>query len=352
MTQRPQAIIHLRHVVDNWKTLGKLNPASTTAAVVKANGYGLGASAVGRALARAGCGSFFVAYAEEGKTLRKTLGTGARIFVLNGPTSQGLKTYHEYNLTAVLNNPEQVRIWESYIGSGNCALHFDTGMHRLGLSPDTLETDRETMLKLQPVLVMSHLSCADEPGHTLNAFQRAKFREIAAAFPDTPASLANSAGCYLGQDYAFDLTRPGLALFGGSEPHGKAKLKHAVTLQAIVLSVFDVAPGDPIGYGATYTADKPMRLATIGLGYADGLPRSGSNALLAFIDKKAHPVIGRVSMDLTTIDVTDSEKPVKAGARVEILGAHAKLEEQAARCGTLGYELLTGLGNRVERVYA
>ena len=352
MTNRPHATIHLRHIVDNWTALSRLHPASSTAAVLKADAYGLGAAPVGRALARAGCGTFFVAYAEEGKALRKTLGSGARICVLNGPTNQDLKAYHEFKLTAVLNSAEQVDLWESYIGAGNCALHFDTGMNRLGLTREALANGWNTMLKLQPVMVMSHLACADQPDHPLNGEQIARFREIVGAFPDTPASLSNSAGCFLGPDYSFDLTRPGIALYGGSNPRGLIKIKHAVTLQAVILSAFDVDAGDTVGYGATATAERPMRLATIGIGYADGLPRSGSNTLQAYIDGKACPTIGRVSMDLITIDVTDQEKRVNAGDRVEILGADAKLEEQAARCGTLGYELLTGLGNRVERVYA
>ena len=261
-----------------------------------------------------------------------------------------LRTYKDARLTAVLSSPDHVELWRQ-ARDLPCALHFDTGMNRLGLKPDILETAGEALRKLAPVLVMSHLACADEPDHALNAAQLRAFDPITSAFPDTPASLCNSAGCYLGKAYAHDLTRPGIALYGGSVPPQKVKLRHAVTLQAEILSVFKAKAGETVGYGATFTVPEDMTLATVGLGYADGMLRAASNKLTGWVDGVPCPVVGRISMDLITLDVSKAQRAAKAGTRVEFLGSHAKLEEQAARAGTLGYELLTGLGSRVERVY-
>ena len=351
MSRLPRAYIHLNNIAENWRTLDRLHPGASTAAVVKADAYGLGAPRVARALAGAGCDTFFVAYTEEAIAVRRALGPAlGRIFVLNGPAASELRTYKDARLTAVLSGPEHVELWRQARGLP-CALHFDTGMNRLGLKPDILETSGEALRKLAPVLVMSHLACADEPDHALNAAQLRAFDPITSAFPDTPASLCNSTGCYLGKAYAHDLTRPGIALYGGSVPPQKVKLRHAVTLQAEILSVFKAKAGETVGYGATFTVPEDMTLATVGLGYADGMLRAASNKLTGWVDGVPCPVVGRISMDLITLDVSKAQRAAKAGTRVEFLGSHAKLEEQAARAGTLGYELLTGLGSRVERVY-
>ena len=350
MSSQPRATVHLTHIVANWRTLAALHPKANTSAVVKANAYGLGADRVSAALASAGCDTFFVAYPEEGAVVRKAVGPAPSIFVLNGPAPASLHLFHTHSLIAVLNSPAQTRLW-SDAGSLPCALHFDTGINRLGLPASMLETEGEALRGLNPVLIMSHLACADEPDHALNAVQLAAFRKITEAFPGVPASLANSAGCYLGRDYGFQVTRPGIALYGGSIPPARIQLQHAVTLDAEILSVFPVKAGETVGYGATYTAPQDMILATIGLGYADGVLRSASNCFIGWLDGVPCPVTGRVSMDLITIDVSKAQQSAKAGERVEFLGANAKLEDQAARANTLGYELLTGLGTRVERLY-
>ena len=350
MSSQPRATVHLNNIVANWRTLAGLNPKANTAAVVKANAYGLGADRVSAALAAAGCDTFFVAYPEEGAAVRKAVGPGPAIFVLNGPSASTMHLFHASALTAVLNSKAQIDLWAEAPGLP-CALHFDTGMNRLGLPASMLQTDGDALRALTPVLVMSHLACADEPDHAMNAAQLAAFSEIAAAFPGVPASLANSAGCYLGRDYGFQLTRPGLALYGGSTPPARVAIQHAVTLEAELLSVFPVKAGETVGYGATYTAPQDALLATVGLGYADGVPRSASNCFIGWLDGTPCPVTGRVTMDLITIDVSKAQPVAKAGRRVEFLGAHAKLEDQAARANTLGYELLTGLGTRVERLY-
>ena len=351
MSQLPRATIHLSNIVANWRALDALHPGATTSAVVKADGYGLGAGPVSRALMRAGCSSFFVAYLEEGLALRKTLGLGPRIFVLNGPTRKEMSAYVTAGLTAVLSSLDHVKAWTN-APKGTAALHFDTGMNRLGLKPSVLQTALPALHKLQPVLVMSHLACADESANPMNAAQRKAFDAISAAFPDTPASLANSDGCYLGKAYGYDLIRPGLALYGGTRPPKGMRINAGLTLDAAVLTVFDAEMGEKVGYGATHTLAQDAVLATVGIGYADGLLRGGANALIAYLDGIACPVLGRISMDLATIDVSKAQDKAKAGVRVEFIGEHAKLEDQAARAGTLGYELLTGLSNRVERVYA
>ncbi|KCZ52492.1 hypothetical protein HY29_04200 [Hyphomonas beringensis] len=350
MISRPQATIHLANIAANWQALDRLNPGSTTAAVIKANGYGLGDHMIAQTLMKMGCTTFFVAHIEEAVNIRRLLGAGARIFVLNGVTLRQARIFIDKDLTPVLSTDQHVALWAQAPRIG-CALHFDTGMNRLGLSPDRLSSQAETMRKLQPLLVMSHLACADEPDNPLNAQQLKAFAQIAAAFPDVPASLANSAGCFLGHEYAFDLTRPGIALYGGSQPPLGITLQPAITLEALVLSVFEGKAGQSVGYGATHMLKQDTLLATVALGYADGIPRSGGNALMSYLDGTPCPVLGRISMDLITIDVSKAQKAAKPGARVEFLGYNAKLEEQAARAGTLGYELLTGLGYRVKRNY-
>jgi alanine racemase len=317
---------------------------------VKADAYGLGATKVGRALKVAGCSTFFVAYLDEGLTLRKAVGRGPRIFVLNGPMRGELAAYRDAELTAVLSSELHLKLW-STAARGTCAIHVDTGMNRLGLPMALVDTEATALRRLAPVLVMSHLACADEPKHPMNLRQRRAFEEVADAFPDTPASLANSAGCFLGKGFGFDLTRPGLALYGGSIPPAGVELKPGVVLEATVLSLFTGHKGTSVGYGATHTLTEDRLLATCAIGYADGLPRAGSGKLKGWIDGVACPVAGRISMDLVTLDVTDGPKSVKPGSRVEFLGENAKLEAQAAACGTLGYELLTGLGPRVQRNY-
>lgn len=346
----PRAHVQTRNIVANWQALDALHPGASTAAVVKADAYGLGAVRVARALRAAGCDTFFVAYPEEGAALRKAVGRAARIFVLNGPQRGQLPLYRDAGLTAVLSSEAQVKLW-SGAPKGTCALHFDTGMNRLGLPAALAETESVALNRMQPVLIMSHLACADEPAHKMNAAQRAAFNAITDAFPDTPGSLANSAGCYLGKGYAYDLTRPGIALYGGSHPPASLPLKPAVILDAPIISIFTGRKGRTVGYGATHTLEEDRLLATCAIGYADGLPRSGAGQLRAWIDGQPCPVVGRISMDLVTIDLTGAGRNAKPGTRVEFLGENAKLEEQAALCGTLGYELLTGLGPRVERVY-
>jgi len=350
MSFLPRATVLTSNIVDNWHALDALHPGATTAAVVKADGYGLGAAQVANALKEAGCQTFFVAYLEEGTSLRKNIGRGPRIFVLNGPVRGQLSSYTNAGLTAVLSSEHHLKLWTKE-RPGTCAIHADTGMNRLGLPPSVIDTEATAIRRLAPVLVMSHLACADDPKNPMNLAQRRAFEAVADAFPDSPASLANSAGCYLGKNYGFDLTRPGIALYGGTTPPPNVGLKPAMILEASVISVFTGRKDTTVGYGATHTLSEDRLLATCAIGYADGLPRSGSGRLGGWIEGVRCPVAGRISMDLVTLDITDGPAGVKPGTRVEFLGEHAQLEAQAEACGTLGYELLTGLGRRVQRQY-
>lgn len=350
MSSGPTANVHLENVVANWRTLDALN-ASETGAVVKAAGYGHGAAPVALALSQAGCRTFFVAHAREGVEVRDAIGGEPIVYVLNGPDSGDLGLYADAGLRTVLNTPAQLDIWRSSGLDSPVALKFDTGMNRLGLRPEIAGDLAVTGNGLSVAHVMSHLACADEPGHAKNTQQLKAFGEVVRHFPGTPASLANSAGCYLGGDYAFNLTRPGIALYGGSHAPDGIELKPGLTLTAPVLSVHTGRAGETVGYGATKTFDQDTVLATVALGYADGLPRSASNSGFGVIGGMRCPIVGRISMDLTTVDVTGAKEWAKPGARIEFIGAAANLEEQADCAGTLGYELITGLGSRVERLY-
>lgn len=350
MSSGPIAHVHLSNIVANWRALGGLNPSSETGAVVKADGYGHGAAVVSGALAHAGCQTFFTAHAHEGAVVRKAVGGDAVIYVLNGPSAEDVPLYASAALRPVINSMAQLQVWKAAGLDMPIALKFDTGMNRLGLSARDMTDAAAAAKGLNIAHIMSHLACADEPDHEKNTYQLNVFRRIAQHFPDTPASLSNSAGCYLGPDYAFHLTRPGIALYGGG-PRGPLDLKPGLTLTAPVLAVNNGAPGETIGYGATYRLAGARKLATVALGYADGLPRSASNSGFGVSEGVRCPIIGRVSMDLTILDVTDAIAHMSPGVRIEFIGAEADLREQAALSGTIGYELLTGLGPRVERIY-
>lgn len=339
MDTRPVARIDLPAIVSNWKALAR--SGVETSAVVKADAYGHGAIPVARALADAGCKTFFVAYAEEGKQLREALGGAPTIYVLNGPSGGP----HEVasDLRPVINSPEQWRLWSNNAPAHPFALKVDTGMNRLGVRPDQLAE----LSDAKPALLMSHLACADDPASPMNSRQLQLFIELTKRYSNVPRSLCNSAGVLLGPDYHFDLTRPGIALYGG----GTVPMTPGMSLQATILSVFQAQPGESVGYGATGHVDHPMRLATLAIGYADGLPRSLSGKGLVAINGISCPLIGRVSMDLITVDTTHLHKSPRAGDLAEVFGSHISLGQQAHRAGTLDYELVAGLTQRVQRVY-
>ena len=318
--------------------MARLSAPGKAGAAIKADGYGLGARPVLARLAAAGCRDFFVATWAEAAALLP-LAPGITLHVLHGVAPGEATFARASGCVPVLNSPEQVALWRAAAPSDPCDLMVDTGMNRLGLAPAELAQTHGFAVDL----LMSHLACADEPEHAANARQLAAFSAL-----DTPhrrRSLANSAGAYLGADFAFDLTRPGLALYGGSPCPDASGLAQVARIEARVLQVRTAAPGDTVGYGATFTATRPTRLAIVNAGYADGLPRAPGG--VARVDGVDAPVVGRVSMDLTAIDVTDAP-PIAAGDWLEVA---FDLPRAADVSGRSQYELLTGLGHRFERRY-
>ncbi len=354
--------INLAAIRANWRLFAALPGGAKSAnietgATIKADAYGLGAARIGPALHAEGCRTFFVAQVQEGAALRAVLGGEAAIYVYNGPTEGALETIRTHDLIPVLNSPEQIALWRGSSGGGGdggpCALHLDTGMNRLGLSPDQARALAASAHGLDLKLVMSHLACADTPDHPMNAAQLARFRELSALFPGVRRSLSGSAGALLGADYRFDLIRPGVGLYGGLPPNPAAPgLSPAATIEAPILMLRDVRAGETIGYDAAFTAPSDMRIAIAALGYADGLMRAASSGAphgaYGLIEGARAPLIGRVSMDLCALDVTGIGA-ARRGARAEFLGP--ALADTARAAGTIPYELLTRLGQRFARVW-
>jgi alanine racemase len=329
-------------IAGNWRIFANLG-AAEAGAVIKADGYGLGAAAAARALAEAGARTFFVATLGEALEARAALGGGPRLLVLNGLGEGQARAFADAALEPVINTHEQLRLWPE----GPFALHIDTGMNRLGLPMSELwAIDRP------PALVMSHLACASDRLHPLNEIQRSRFLDSCERFPGVPRSLSASAGALLGPDFAFDLLRPGIGLYGGGPlDAGNPALAVAATLTAPILQIREVLAGDSVGYGATFVASRTLRAATCALGYADGFLRSSSGKGYGWLRGRRCPILGRVSMDLVTLDVSAVPAP-HVGEEVEFLGGFARLDDVAAAAGTLGYEILTNLGGRVARVIA
>jgi alanine racemase len=344
---RPSLTVDLAAVVENHRRLvAQTNPAEVSA-VVKADGYGLGAKSVAGALAAAGCKTFFVAQAEEGADLRPAV-PNATIFVLNGFVPQDKALFAEHGLSPVLSSPQQLVNWLRNGLRAEYALHVDTGMSRLGLSEADIDRIEGAAV---PTLLMSHLACSDEDEHAKNKDQLARFRHLAKRFANARLSLAASGGCFLGPDFAFDLVRPGIALYGGNpKKSGENPMRGVVTLTAPLLQVRSIDRGDTVGYGATYSATGPRRLGIAALGYADGLMRSLSNRGHGVIAGVKCPIVGRVSMDLVTLDVSHVSA-AQAGTPVEFIGPHQTVDELARAAGTLPYEIYTRLGPRIERRY-
>ncbi len=333
-------------IAANWRFFQKRAGGAETAGVVKADGYGLGAPLAARTLAEAGARTFFVATFGEAIEVRAALGDGPRIFVLNGPSADDVARYAALQLTPVLNSLAQISLWNA---RGAAALHVDTGMNRLGVQLDQVAAANAALTGTDLVLLMSHLACASDLGHAMNARQRARFVEAAASFPRAPLSLAASAGAQIGADYQFDLVRPGIGLYGsGGLDANHPALATVATIDAPILQVRDVQAGESFGYGATFTAQKPMRTATVALGYADGYLRSLGGRGYGVIGGAKRPLLGRVSMDLVILDVTDCAD-AQPGAMVEFLGAHAPLDDIAARAETAPYEILTTFAGTVHR---
>ena len=354
-----ELIIDLGALVANWRSLAARIAPAACAAVVKADAYGLGTERASKALFAAGCRGYFVAQPSEGVRVRASVGAEPAIYVLNGLIEGAgrLATYATHDLRPVLGSLDDLRIWSASGLGGRIksALHVDTGMNRLGLPYAEALAGQAGAPGI--ALVMSHFVSSEEPNDPLNAQQIARFDAVRAAFPGLEASMANSAGLFLPQRPFHDLARPGYALYGGNPtPDAPNPMRAVVTLRAPIIQTREIGVGASVGYNARWHAKRVSRLATIGVGYADGLPRSlmgtdarsGGEAMVAGI---RCPFAGRVSMDLTIIDVTDVPGGVRPGDMVELLGDAITVDDMAARAGTIGYEILTNLGRRYARCY-
>jgi alanine racemase len=356
--------IDLGALAANYRRLRELAAPAECGAVVKADAYGLGMAQAAPALARAGCNTFFVATLAEATALRALL-PRAIIYVFSGLMAGTADIYRAHELRPVLNSANEIREWAEFcVGHGEklpCAVHIDSGMNRLGLSAaevDEVAAARELWHAFTLALVMSHLACADEPAHRKNEAQRKLFDKARARLPQAVASLANSAGILLGPDFVYDLVRPGIALYGGQpRREGKNPFQPVVHLAGRILQVRDAVPGETVGYGATRTLRRPTRIAVVSVGYADGFFRAlsakdGQEGFVAFAGSHPAPILGRVSMDLITVDVTRVPEDLsRRGTFVELIGPNVPAQAMAHHAGTIDYEVLTNLGRRAFRRY-
>ncbi len=338
--------IDLDALAANWRALDKMSADSVqTAAVVKADAYGLGVAKVARALAAAGARRFFVAVAEEGAALRDALGPGPDISVFAGHMPGDTDMIHDLALTPMLNSIEQMTRHFEALPGHPFGVQLDTGMNRLGLEPAEWAALRDIVLAQGPSLVMSHLACADEADHEMNPRQLEAFIGMTEGL-DVPRSLAATGGILLGADYHFDMTRPGIGLYGGA-PYEAAL--GVVELDLPVIQIRDLEAGETVGYGNAWVSDHPTRIATVSGGYADGLQRHISNQAVLFHQDTPCPIAGRVSMDLIAVEVGHLDEDPKT---LTMLGARQSVDDLAAAAGTIGYEILTQLGHRYGRHYA
>ena len=361
--------VDLAALTDNWRDMARRSGKARTAAVVKADAYGTGMEDAGEALYLAGARDFFVATVDEGVTLR-LYAPDARIFVLSGIWPGTERRFFENDLVPVISSEEQLAFWMAVLadyGDYPCALHVDTGFNRLGLDINdaiALADDVSRPASFAPVLIMSHLACGDDTSSAMNKQQLESFRKVSAAYEGIDSSLSASAGIFLGSDYHFDLTRPGIALYGGEAANGMANpMRPVVTAEARVIQVRDVKAGQAVGYGRAMELTRDSRLAVVCAGYADGYLRSQSSGGVplrqvvpqggqGFIAGRKVPVAGRVTMDLTIFDITDlPEGVVSAGDYVELFGKNIAVDDVARAAGTIGYEILTSMGLRHERQY-
>lgn len=351
----PQGHATSRFTVDldalaaNYAAIRAQAPSAEVAGMLKANAYGLGGAHVAARLWDSGARSFFTAGVGGAEALRGLLGPRADVYVLDGCRANDARRIMDAGLIPVLNSLEQVEHWKAGGGGRRlAALHIDTGMNRLGLRPEEAEAAAKSGVALS--LVMSHLACGDIQDHPMNRRQLEAFSAVRSLFPNARASLANSGGIFHGPDYAFDMVRPGVALYGGG-PFGKPdpRIAPVATLEAEILQVRDVPPGETIGYAASYPATAALRIATVGVGYADGVLRSHQPNGKVWFDGALRPILGRISMDTLAVDMTGCDA-AKAGRFVELFGPNRNVDEAAADAGTIAYELLTSVGTRVERI--
>lgn len=351
--------IDLAALQSNFRTLAA-KAGVAVGVPIKGAAYGLGLAPVAQALWAVGARHYFVARPMEGQELRAVL-PNADIYVLDGYYRGQAEFYIRNALIPALSNFDEAKAWAKDAEGSACALHVDSGINRLGFTTEefaALVADGALRARLNIKLLMSHLACSDEPDHPLNAKQHAAFSKLRKMLPDVPASFANSSGIYLGEDYSYDVVRPGVALYGGNPLPGKPNpMKPVVTLHAKVMQMRLVKQGDTIGYSATWTAPRDSRIAILGAGYRDGIPRKLSSLRSdgpgqVFIAGRSVPIVGRVSMDMMACDVTGiPEGEIERGTLAEIFGPNISVDEAAGVAGTISYELLTHLGNRYHRRY-
>ncbi len=355
--------VDLDAICANWRKLEKTAVPAECSAVIKADAYGCGLEPVARALANAGCKTFFVATLDEARAARAALPSAA-LYVLGGFIQNTGDAYAKLDARPVIGDLNELAEWDVFCRrtgwAGGTAIHIDTGMNRLGL---TISEAQGIIPRINAgdhgiTLVMTHLACAESLHHPLNVKQLATFREIASLFSGVPASMSNSSGVFLGAPFQFDLVRPGAALYGvNPTPEADNPMQPVVELKARVAQIRDIERGESVGYGATWTARRPTRLAIVSAGYADGYFRAGGSndgtrGAEVVVAGKRCPVAGRISMDLMAVDVTDLEKnAVRRGHMVTLIGEGITVDELAHHFGTIGYEVLTSLGSRHARVY-
>ena len=355
--------VDLDAIVANWRKLEKAAVPAECAAVIKADAYGCGVDPVARALAAAGCKTFFVATVDEARAARAAM-PSATIYALDGIFQNCGDAFAKIDCKPVIGDLNELAEWDVFCRrsgwAGGAAIHIDTGMNRLGL---TINEAQGIVPRINAgdhgiTLVMSHLACAEALNHPLNAKQLATFREIVSLFTGVPASLSNSSGIFLSPQFQFDLVRPGAALYGiNPTPEADNPMQPVVDLKARIVRIRNVERGDSVGYGGTWTARRPTRLAIVSAGYADGYFRAagsndGTRGAEVVVAGKRCPIAGRVSMDLIAVDITDLEKnAVRRGHMATLIGEGITVDELAHHFGTIGYEALTSLGPRYARLY-
>jgi alanine racemase len=362
-TQPGILTVDLDAIVANWRKLEKTAVPAECGAVIKADAYGCGVEPVARTLAAAGCKTFFVATLDEARVARETL-PSADVYVLDGFFQNCGDAFAKLNCRPVIGDLNELAEWDVFCRrsgwSGGAAIHIDTGMNRLGL---TLVEANGIVPRINAgdhgiTLVMSHLACAESLNHPLNAKQVATFREIASLYSGVPASLSNSSGIYLGPQFQFDMVRPGAALYGvNPTPEADNPMQPVVDLKARIVRLRNVERGDSVGYGGTWTARRPTKLAVVSTGFADGYFRAasasdGTRGAEVIVAGKRCPIAGRISMDLMAVDITDlPDKTARRGHMVTLIGEGITVDELAHHFGTIGYEVLTSLGPRYARIY-
>lgn len=353
--------IDLGAIQDNYRLLRNLLGTGQCGAAVKADAYGLGVVPVAQALLAASCRHFFVAHLDEAIFLRPHLPADAHLYVMHGSPPGYEEEFLENQCIPVLNSVEQIRSWRQLVVKAQrslpAILQFDTGMARMGLSPSECEqifAGKQSLDGIDVQYIMSHLASAEDQSNPMNQRQLASFNSLRARLPGCKASLANSSGIFLGKDFHFDLARPGAALYGVAPIAGQPNpLKPVAHLQGRIIQTREIPAGTGVGYGSTWRSSQTSRIATVAVGYADGWMRSLSNRGIAHIAGQAVPMVGNVSMDTITLDVTTvAIEHLLPGTLVDLISADNTVDQVAARAGTIGYEILTSLGARYERNYS